>query len=689
MTKICKLSIVLSGILLAESNMASNIESKTLETISTHSHKGDAKNHDYANTSTLNAESIKERQATDLKEAFAQDASVSVGGASINTQKLYIRGMEDRLFNVSLDSANQYGNIFHHQGNVFIDTFMIKSIQIHKGIGDYTLGSLGLAGSLNIRTKDARDFLRNNEKYGATIGAAGYTNQGYRANLAGYFATKNTDALLYLNQTNILGFYAGSNDMFKVGSWVKGSASDNKSILFKLNQNLGEKDTLSLTYSGINEQTTAPFGKNLINGLSLYSHDNYNHTATIGYTHKGENLKIQTNAYYNNRSLLMKELEQTTGAHEETSSKNIAFNNYGYNLILSHDFDSVFSSLKYGFNYQGVYVSDSYTKKDGINRGNESGNIYGGFVGTTLSFLDALSLDLSTRYDVFTYFDKNAQSHLTQGFSPAAAINYYPLDSLSFRFGYGMVTRGALPGDATLLGDNEAKVAKHLKAQTAHNFELDADYNIEHFIFRAAGYYSIINNFINSYVHDADHDMQGGGGAHNHGVLRKNQKDAIEVAGYEIGAGFNIGGFDSYLSIAQSFPMYRGYLLQDTYELGATSGVGYNLNLSYHFESIDLKISWLSQFKQRVSYKGYDIYNDEVFNIDKKGYGIHSIYINYSPLKSGLVDLGLAVNNIFNTFYIAQTSPFKNEAMESASVAVRSAMPNPGIDARFEVRVRF
>ena len=68
---------------------------------------------------------------------------------------------------------------------------------------------------------------------------------------------------------------------------------------------------------------------------------------------------------------------------------------------------------------------------------------------------------------------------------------------------------------------------------------------------------------------------------------------------------------------------------------------------------------------------------------------MHNLYINWEPLGEKRLSLRLSVNNIFNTFYIAQTSPFKNEAMESLDSRVRGAMPNPGIDVRFEVGYQF
>lgn len=643
----------------------------------------------YANATTITAQSIAKRQATSLRDVFALDSSVSVGGATTTAQKVYIRGLEDRLYSVNVDNASQYGNLFHHQGNITIDPMMIKDISVQKGTPDAYMGAGALAGSLSVRTKDARDFLRDGQQYGALLTLGGYSNQGYRANMAGYFATKHTDGVLYVNQTNILRFFDGNGDK------VNGSASDNRSLLFKLNQRIGEQNLLSLSYSGLNEVSTAPFATNLAEkNVALFAHTNYNHTANLSFTHTPKSApapQIKSNLYFNQRSLYLKPLENKTGSeHEEVSTKDIAFTNIGYNLGLSHEFSSV--DLSYGLNYQHIFVADSAAPRTPINRAKESGDVYGGFVKASYMPSAQWILAAQTRYDVFSYMDKNSANHLTQGFSPAASITYMPLRALAFRLGYAYLTRGALPGDATLLGESEVLVDKHLRAESIQNIELNVDYHSKIVHARLSAYYSHLTNFINSYAHDHAHDNgpHDPNHPHTHGGLRQNMDSPIAIYGYEGGIGAEYKGFSAYGSLAQSFPTYKGYLLQDTYELGAVSGVIYNLSLQYELPRFHLSFAWLSQFTQRVKYKGYDIYNDETGMIDKRGYSVHNLYVNWEPLGEKRLALRLSINNIFNTFYIAQTSPFKNEAMESiTSSSVRSAMPNPGIDARFEVSYQF
>ncbi len=694
--KFCLIWIVLFGVMYAQTDSepeskkvdSTDMDEKTLPAVRAQAKRERLREHEYANTTTLTAQSLQERQATSLRDVFALDPSISVGGANTTSQKVYIRGLEDRLYSVSIDNASQYGNIFHHQGNITIDPLMLKQISVQKGVPSVYNGAGALAGSISMQTKDARDFLATGEKYGALLGLGGYSNLGYRVNLAGFFATTKTDALLYVNQTNILGFYDGN------GNKVTGSSSNNKSMLFKINQNLGRNNKLTLSYSGLNETSTAPFATNLADRmLTLFAHRNWNHTASLGFEHISEQvgaLGIKSNLYFNQRSLNLTPLSSLSSSdHSEVNSKDIAFSNVGYNLGFSNQFD--FFGLEYGLNYQGIFVADKAAIPNSINKARESGHIYGGFIKTDFMPSTHWILSAQSRYDVFSYMDKNANHHLTNGFSPSISTTYLPLDSLSFRLSYSYLTRGALPGDATLLGEDEVLIQQNLKPEHIHNVEFNTDFSGKIFCARFAVYYSRLENFINSYAHDHSHDGNHNheGETHTHSGVRSNMSSPMDIFGYEGGTGADYKGFGIYASIARSFPTYKGYLLQDTWELGAVSGTIYNLSLHYEIERFALKFTWLSQFTQRIRYEGYDIYNDEIGFVDKAGYSIHNLYINWEPLNRRL-NMRLSINNIFNTFYITQTSPFKNEAtMRLSDATVRSAMPNPGIDARFEVSYRF
>ncbi|OBV28846.1 MULTISPECIES: TonB-dependent receptor [unclassified Helicobacter] len=686
-------------------------ESKTLQAVRAVAHRSQMPEGE-ANIAKTSAQDIQSRQASTLSEVFAKDASISVGGASRATQKLYIRGLEDRLYSVNIDGASQFGSMFHHQGNVTIDPMMIKSITISKGIGQLESSAGALAGSVEVQTKDARDLLRRDasgaliEKFGGAISGSGFSNVGYRGSVALFGASEKTDALAYVAREKTFYFRDGN------GTRVRGSEDAQNSWLLKLNHAINSKNKLSLSYSGVLGDAIAPFMANLASSdFSLYNFRTQNHSATLSHTYKpkGSSIapSITSKLYFNNRDLALSRIGLAgIGDDEEARDMDIRLLNYGYMLSLDHHFHGILDSIKYGLNYQGSFITDRLAIPEGAHRNQESGNVYGAFVGATLSFLDSIALQAQSRYDVFTYFDRQGQSHLTQGFSPSLSLQYVPIDALALRLAYGMSTAGAMPSDASLLGNHEASISQNLKAQTSHNFEINMDFDknsdlsevhSQRFYTRASGYTMMINDFINSFYAGAHiehgHEEHGHEG-HTHSLNKQNLAEMLLIPGFELKAGYELANAYAYkidinASIAQSFPMYRGHLLQDTYELGAVAGTQYNLGLSYNILRYGIKLSWLSNFTQRIAYEGYDIYNDERVRVDKGGYSVHNLYVNWTPKSARGLGVNLAITNIFNTFYISQTSPFKAHAFASGNNALRNAMPNPGINARLEISYQF
>ena len=683
-------------------------ESKTLQAVRAVAHRSQMPEGE-ANIAKTSAQDIQSRQASTLSEVFAKDASISVGGASRATQKLYIRGLEDRLYSVNIDGASQFGSMFHHQGNVTIDPMMIKNITISKGVGRLDTSAGALAGSVEVQTKDARDLLRRDasgaliEKFGGAISGSGFSNVG---SVALFGASEKTDALAYVAREKTFYFRDGN------GARVRGSEDAQNSWLLKLNHAINSKNKLSLSYSGVLGNSVAPFMANLASSdFSLYNFRTQNHSAALSHTYKPEGSSIAPSItskfYFNNRDLALSRIGLAgIGDDEEARNMDIRLLNYGYMLSLDHHFHGILDSIKYGLNYQGSFITDRLAIPEGAHRNQESGNVYGAFVGATLSFLDSIALQAQSRYDVFTYFDRQGQSHLTQGFSPSLALQYIPIDELSFRLAYGMSTAGAMPSDASLLGNHEASISQNLKAQTSHNFEINMDFDknsdfgevhSQRFYAHASGYAMMINDFINSFYAGANiehgHEEHGHEG-HMHSLNKQNLAEMLLIPGFELKAGYELANAYAYkidinASIAQSFPMYRGYLLQDTYELGAVAGTQYNLGLSYNILRYGIKLSWLSNFTQRIAYEGYDIYNDERVRVDKGGYSVHNLYVNWTPKSARGLGVNLAITNIFNTFYISQTSPFKVHAFASGNNALRNAMPNPGINAKLELSYQF
>lgn len=720
-----KFYILTISLTLSSALFADETNNYTLEKVTTEAQK----EFQFNNKDYINGKDLSDRQSNSMADVFATQPDVNVGGGGMMAQKIYVRGIEDRLLRVTIDGAAQNGNAFHHQGNTIIDPGMLKQVEITKGSANASAGPGALAGAISMTTKDASDLLEKGQNFGAYVASSFYTNFGVRENLSVYGRTKHFDALAYYTYQNIF-YYRDGDHTFKnlfhpsEDDKVLGSPSQQNNVLLKANAYINEKDKITITYNLTRDNATRPFRANVTNppadsqeekvdfAQELFHHIDSNNNVSLEYNHEGDKNfgapKVKLIAYGSIRNIHLTPLfdptqaktEDGTSLHEAdpegSTPRNIFLNNIGMDLKISHPITEDYkNTFDYGLDYQNMTVMD---KQDEVvypqrGRGQENSNIIGAYIQANYAFLKSLSIGAGSRYDVYTYYDKNSQNHLTQGFSPSVAILYNPIEPLDMKLSYAYVTRGALPGDALLI-NSETIIDPHLKSEKGQNVEFDIDYTQEYFSFRGAVFYQVISDFINSYGSLDDNpslaDSEGIGGRVD--GLRTNLKDSINIFGYELGATFNYENFLASFGFSRSYPTVRGQLIQDTYELGATTGNNYVLKFQYTFDNIGLDLAWMSRFVQDIHYDGYDIYNKETLPVHKPGYDVHNIYVNWTPPKIKGLKFSIVLNNIFNKFYVDQTSPLKVEADGSASESinqVRKALAEPGFDGRFEISYRF
>lgn len=675
------------------------------------------KGYETSTKTLITADDLERKQALSLRDIFKSDPSIAVGGGSNMAQKIYVRGFESFMMRVTLDGAAQSGNAFHHQGNVMVDPSLLKRVIVSKGVSDASSGPGGLAGSIAFETKDASDFLKPEEKFGAEIGGGFYTNFGYKANVNVYNRLFNDVGILAsIDHQNILNYRDAKHtytNFLTINNGVLGSNSMQNNVLLKVGGQVDANQRFSVGYSIINDEATRPFRANIGNvegknfASELFRHIDQNESFTANYEYRPEqSTTIKLTAYNNVKNVNLTPLftEEHNQAHngksgghdhDESSSRAIVFDNYGANARLSNQIDD-FHLLEYGLDFQGMSVrddnmQDSEKSQNGLkyNRGREEAYIYGGFAQDTWQILDNLKLGYGSRADIYYYFDKNKQEHFTGGISPSTAVTYSFFDGFDISAKYAFSTRGAMPGDATLLRDTKIEIKKNLSPEYSNHAEINLDYANDFMSFKFSVYGGNILNFINSYAKGST-----GGGARE--GVRENLNFPIINYGFEIGSIFYYENFSLNLGIARNWLTAggegKGALLADTYELGATWGYTFTVGLRYEEDMFD--VAWFTRsatgFKKGTI--GYNIYDREFEDIGRQGYSVSDLYVNYYPLGRDKLTLRFSILNIFNAYYIDPTSPLKVEADNKASEAInkiRAALYEPGTDYRFEVRYRF
>ncbi len=79
-----------------------------------------AKIFNYNNQTTISSKELERRQANQISDMFRRNPNINVGGGAVIAQKIYVRGIEDRLARVTVDGAAQMGTSYGHQGNTII-----------------------------------------------------------------------------------------------------------------------------------------------------------------------------------------------------------------------------------------------------------------------------------------------------------------------------------------------------------------------------------------------------------------------------------------------------------------------------------------------------------------------------------------------------------------------------------------
>jgi len=131
---------------------------------------------------------LDRNQALQVKDVFAAEPSVSVGGGTRQGQRAYLRGVEGTNLNITIDGARQGQNLYNHRGGLAdADPEMLKRVELQPGPSAADQGAAALGGSVRMETVDAQDLLRDGRRAGAFLRAgSASSNEALRGSMAAY-----------------------------------------------------------------------------------------------------------------------------------------------------------------------------------------------------------------------------------------------------------------------------------------------------------------------------------------------------------------------------------------------------------------------------------------------------------------------------------------------------------------------
>lgn len=164
-----KLSLAIATTLVTANALAQSVELDSINVIATR----DPSRFAYT-PEKQSKDSLLSKQATSVADALEDIPNVDVrGGSRSIAQKPNIRGLSDNRVVQVIDGVRQNFDLAH-RGSYFLPMSLIQEIEVIKGPSSSLWGSGALGGVVAMRTPNALDLLKNNDKFGVKI------RQGYQ-----------------------------------------------------------------------------------------------------------------------------------------------------------------------------------------------------------------------------------------------------------------------------------------------------------------------------------------------------------------------------------------------------------------------------------------------------------------------------------------------------------------------------
>lgn len=473
-------------------------------------------------------DSLLSKQATSVAAALEDIPNVDVrGGSRSIAQKPNIRGLSDNRVVQVIDGVRQNFDLAH-RGSYFLPMSLIQEIEVIKGPSSSLWGSGALGGVVAMRTPNALDLLKNNDKFGVKIRQGYQTANNLSETDASVFAANDKFDVL------LSGFYNNADNLrIGKGNKLNNTAYKQFGGLAKFGWQINDANRVELSHRETRFKQTAPSDNEVENELT-----NEQIIKQIEEFHRGSNgfppprhnpqvisefySKVKTRfgsvsyltdqqipdqstvfnyyltpdnpylnthiALYNNKTI-EKEQRKVSGVKDQTK-----LTTRGINLRNSSELSHI--SLVYGVDYmrdkirteRGTNSSDAQFRADPYNANSNTTGVY--LIAHIPLFGEKLLLSPSVRYDHYDTSSKTVKykdNHL----SPATKLTWIVTNWLDFTAKYNEAFRapsmqerfvsGAHFG-ATILGPNGINrfVANpNLRPETAKNKEITANLHFD------------------------------------------------------------------------------------------------------------------------------------------------------------------------------------------------------------------
>lgn len=606
----------------------------------------------------VSSQELENKQVNDIKGALNQIAGVTVSNSVRYSQKTYLRGVEEHSANITIDGVRQDGQMFHHAGNQFIDTSMLKAVSVELGATSVLSGYGANTGAVKYETKDPSDLLTAEQKFGGRVALSADDATEFRQVSGGLYGRVN-------DQLSLLGMFTTNEngDIETPDKTVVNKHSDLDSALIKAVYDIDSAQKLVVNLQSVDDGGNRTLsgekpGKSLIEQEEAYN-GYVRDTYSIVYTNNSDNplLNLYINAYANDKTMEREAFvgdnwvrvdgKWTKDGKEHNPAREYLYETIGLDVrneslvndtLFTYGIETFKSeqSLK-ATGPRRIVTSDGAEKEViiAVENGPEA-ELFAAYVQAELVMGD-VTIVPGVRYD--NYELGGVYDLSFNKLSPKLAATWQATQDLTIGAGYGKIFKGpSLP--ETLMLNNNIKQADDVKAEEGDHIELNVKYDLATVLgFEQASFYTNVYQFsIDNSYHPTKNTS-----------LARGRFD-LDNSGIEAGFNFTQGalsGFANY-SYNDGERDYSAYKTDDSYSgthevnLGLTFAATEELNLGVNTVLVDD-----ADLTGRYLEDGVV----ETESVKKSGYGVTNIWLAYQPQQVAGLSLNLAVDNLFDKAY--------------------------------------
>lgn len=623
----------------------------------------------------ISTEALERAQAKEMKDIFATDPSVAVGGGGgRNTQRIYLRGVEGSNLNITIDGAKQGKSLHQHRGDIGgIDPAILKSVEVEAGPGvDRGPGALG--GSIRFETVDAQDMLDPGESVGARF-LTGYSSaaDSFRGSASLYALLKEKIGFLaHLSATDLGDYRSGD------GNTVPNSAGRDRSYFIKtsLLDMVGHSLRVSTEmFRNKGRYLWGGYGSDM--GFPLPGYDpvtqlSVRETYGIKYDYRpgAPLINVGFTFYYNDNSLENLEPAKTVSMYKSSLVTRAISEAIGGEV--RNTFSFTLGPTKHDLTLGCDYAHEDGTAyfDTGVRSVNASGNL-GVFVQERMS-VGPLTFSAGARLDSYSAEYGPTQTIRGEEVSPSAGIEYEFLKGMTAFAGYGEAVRGSGIIPLTWLAgiDSSTNMNDGKPFEAERSDQIQGGLNARgRGLFLSGDRYHGKATVFQSQIKNLVERVDGG----KFPVAKIwNNPNRITSLGYELRCGWGMGAFDTTLAYSHSKIDEAGKSVTPVRRKIAPSGD---------------RIVWDSRWQAFPGLAlGYTLTavtrltSVPAGSQERPGYVLHDIQAEWEPVWLPGLKLSLAVNNLLDKYYCEQTT------IASANTAT---VPEPGRDVRITISYRF